>query len=109
MTSFPAKLLLLSFVLAGLFVMPVQAQSVPKDYRDWSVSCSNIKTCTAVSISGLNEMGISARPRGVRAETEMGWLWLELEAGPAAQRRQPAHRRPRRATLGKRKFYPHTR
>ena len=85
MTSFPAKLLLLSFVLAGLFVMPVQAQSVPKDYRDWSVSCSNIKTCTAVSISGLNEMGVSARPRGVRAETEMGWLWLELEAGPAAK------------------------
>ncbi len=65
--------------------MPVQAQSVPKDYRDWSVSCSNIKTCTAVSISGLNEMGVSARPRGVRAETEMGWLWLELEAGPAAK------------------------
>jgi hypothetical protein len=82
-----AKPLLLSFVLAGLFVMPVQAQSVPKDYRDWSVSCSNIKTCTAVSISGLNEMGVSARPRGVRAETEMGWLWLELEAGPAAKPR----------------------
>jgi len=85
MNTRTAKPLLLSFVLAGLFVMPVQAQSVPKDYRDWSVSCSNIKTCTAVSISGLNEMGVSARPRGVRAETEMGWLWLELEAGPAAK------------------------
>ncbi len=85
MNTRTAKPLLLSFVLAGLFVMPVQAQSVPKDYRDWSVSCSNIKTCTAVSISGLNEMGVSARPRGVRAETEMGWLWLELEAGPSAK------------------------
>ena len=85
MNTRTAKPLLLSFVLAGLFVMPVQAQSMPKDYRDWSVSCSNIKTCTAVSISGLNEMGVSTRPRGVRAETEMGWLWLELEAGPAAK------------------------
>jgi len=80
-----AKPLLLSFVLAALFVMPVQAQSVPKDYRDWSVSCSNIKTCTTVSISGLNEMGVSARPRGVPADTEMGWLWLEIEAGPTAK------------------------
>ena len=87
MNTRTAKPLLLSFVLAGLFVMPVQAQSVPKDYRYWSVSCSNIKTCTAVSISGLNEMGVSARPRGVRAETEMGWLWLQLEAGPAAKPR----------------------
>lgn len=85
MNTRTAKPLLLSFVLAGLFVMPVQAQSVPKDYRDWSVSCSNIKTCTTVSISGLNEMGVSARPRGVPADTEMGWLWLEIEAGPAAK------------------------
>lgn len=85
MNTLIAKPLRLSFVLAGLFVMPVQAQSVPKEYRDWSVSCSNIKTCTAVSISGLNEMGVSARPRGVPADTEMGWLWLEIDAGPIAK------------------------
>ncbi len=85
MNTLIAKPLLLSFVLASLFAMPVQAQSLLKEYRDWSVSCSNIKTCTAVSISGLNEMGVSARPRGVPADTEMGWLWLEIEAGPTAK------------------------
>jgi hypothetical protein len=85
MNTRTAKPLLLSFVMAGLFVLPVQAQSVPKDYRDWSVSCSNIKTCTAVSISGLNEMGVSSPLRGVPADTEMGWLWLEIEAGATAK------------------------
>ncbi|AMS29291.1 MAG TPA: hypothetical protein DIU09_13455 [Hyphomonadaceae bacterium] len=80
-----AKPLLLPLALAGLFITPAQAQSVPKDYRDWSVSCSNIKTCTAISISGLNEMGIGTRPRGVAVDTEMGWLWVELEAGPSAK------------------------
>ena len=80
-----AKPLLLPLALAGSFITPAQAQSVPKDYRDWSVSCSNIKTCTAISISGLNEMGVSTRPRGVAANTEMGWLWVELEAGPSAK------------------------
>jgi hypothetical protein len=85
MNLLAAKPLLLSFVLAGLFIMPVHAQSVPKDYRDWSVSCSNINTCTTVSISGLNEMGVSGRPRGIPANTEMGWLWLEIEAGATAK------------------------
>lgn len=85
MNTHPAKSLLLPFLLAGLFVMPAQAQSVSKDYRDWSVSCSNIKTCTAVSISGLNEMGVSSPLRGVPADSEMGWLWLEIEAGPTAK------------------------
>ena len=85
MNIHPAKPLLLSFLLTGLFVMPAQAQSVPKDYRDWSVSCSNIKTCTTVSISGLNEMGVSSTLRGVPADSEMGWLWFEIEAGPTAK------------------------
>ena len=67
-----AKPLLLPLALAGLFITPAQAQSLPKDYRDWSVNCSNIKTCTAISISGLNEMGIGTRPRGVAVDTEMG-------------------------------------
>ncbi|MFN8731907.1 MAG: DUF1176 domain-containing protein, partial [Hyphomonadaceae bacterium] len=58
---------------------------MPKDYRDWSVSCSNIKTCTAVSISGLNEMSVSSPLRGVPANIEMGWLLLEIAAGPTAK------------------------
>jgi hypothetical protein len=85
MNTHPAKPLLLSLLLAGPFVMPAQAQSVPKDYRDWSVSCSNIKTCTTVSISGLNEMGVSSPLRGVPADSEMGWLWFEIKAGPTAK------------------------
>ena len=85
MNTLTGKPFLLSFALAGLFIAPVQAQYVPKDYRDWSVNCSNIKTCTAVSISGLNEMGVSARPRGIPSDTEMGWLWLAIEAGPTAK------------------------
>jgi hypothetical protein len=85
MNLLPAKPLLLSVVLAGLLIMPVHAQTIPKDYRDWSVSCSNINTCTTVSISGLNEMGVSGRPRGIPANTEMGWLWLEIEAGATAR------------------------
>jgi hypothetical protein len=55
------------------------------DYRDWSVSCSNIKTCTTVSISGLNEMSVSTPLRGVPADVEMGWLLLEIAAGPTAK------------------------
>lgn len=85
MTTHPVKPLLLSFLLASLFVMPAQAQSMPKDYRDWSVSCSNIKTCTTVSISGLNEMSVSSPLRGVPANIEMGWLLLEIAAGPTAK------------------------
>lgn len=61
------------------------AQTEPKDYREWSVTCSNVKTCVAVSISGLNEMGVTARPRGIAGDTDMGWLWIELAAGPAAR------------------------
>ena len=85
MTTHPGKPLLLSFLLTSLFVMPAQAQSMPKDYRDWSVSCSNIKTCTTVSISGLNEMSVSSPLRGVPADVEMGWLLLEIAAGPTAK------------------------
>lgn len=62
-----------------------QAQTVVKDFHDWSMGCSNLKTCTAVSISGLNEMGVAARPRGISNDTEMGWLLLEVEAGPNAR------------------------
>lgn len=70
--------------MLGLFSMPANAQSPTKDYRDWSVTCSDLKTCTAVSISGLNEMGLSKPPRGVSDKTETGWLWIEIEAGPNA-------------------------
>lgn len=77
--------LLVSLALLSFFTVPANAQSPTKDYRDWSVTCSNLKTCTAVSISGLNEMDLSKPPRGVSDKTETGWLWVEIEAGPNAK------------------------
>ena len=77
--------LVLSLAVAGLLTAPATAQSPTKDYRDWSVSCSNIKTCTAISISGLNEMGLTSPPRGLSGDTESGWLWMEIAAGPNAK------------------------
>lgn len=85
MKPFRANPVYLSLLLAGLITFSAQAQTAPREYRDWSVSCSNVKACTAISISGLNEMGVGTRPRGVAADTEMGWLWIGIEAGAAAK------------------------
>jgi Protein of unknown function (DUF1176) len=61
-----------------------RAQSAPQTYRDWSVTCNNIKTCMAYSTSSQSEGGLAARPRGVGDGVSEGWMTIERPAGPNA-------------------------
>ena len=55
-----------------------------KTFRDWSVTCNNVKSCMAYSVSSNSEGGIVSRPRGLSEETPPGWMAIERDAGPAA-------------------------
>jgi hypothetical protein len=58
------------------------AQSTPLTYRDWSVTCDNVKTCMAYSTSANSEGGLAKRPIGLRDNVQEGWMTIERAAGP---------------------------
>jgi hypothetical protein len=55
-----------------------------KTFRDWSVTCNNVKTCVAYSVSSNSEGGLVTRPRGLSQDVTQGWMVIEREAGPTA-------------------------
>lgn len=76
-----AVLALLSLVLP---IGYAAAQSAPLTYRDWSVTCNNIKTCMAYSVSSRSEGGLVSRPRGLSDDVQAGWMTIERAAGPTS-------------------------
>jgi hypothetical protein len=55
-----------------------------KTFRDWSVTCNNVKSCVAYSVSLNSEGGIVTRPRGLSENVTQGWIVIERTAGPAS-------------------------
>jgi hypothetical protein len=71
--------------LAALTVFVPQyasAQTATQSYRDWSVTCDNIKTCVAFSLSSQSEGGRGVRATGLSPDISDGWLMIERAAGP---------------------------
>lgn len=79
MTTAP-KLIALTLALFAAS-QNAQAQSAPSTYRDWSVTCDNVKTCMAYSTSANSEGGLAKRPRGFNEDLPEGWMIIEREAG----------------------------
>jgi hypothetical protein len=71
-------------VIAGQATASGQSVTDVKTFRDWSVTCNNVKTCVAYSVSSNSEGGIVARPRGLSQDVMQGWMVIEREAGPTA-------------------------
>jgi Protein of unknown function (DUF1176) len=77
------KSVTLSLLLFGIS-QNVQAQSAPQAYRDWSVTCDNVRTCMAYSTSANSEGGLATRPRGLSEDVPEGWMTIERAAGPSS-------------------------
>lgn len=72
----------LAAISIACLAAPVLAQSAPMTYRDWSVTCNNIKTCMAYSASSTSEGVGRVRPRGMSDDVPEGWMTIERAAGP---------------------------
>jgi Protein of unknown function (DUF1176) len=81
---YPALVATVCFLMNG----PVQASggfvTDFKTFRDWSVTCNNVKSCAAYSVSTNSEGGLVARPRGLSDSVAQGWMVIERDAGPTA-------------------------
>lgn len=85
---------MIKVLIAAFFAAPIlvysggsEAQDTntnTKSFRDWSVTCNNIRSCAAFSVSPASEGGIVTRPLGVAASVDRGWIVIERDAGPTA-------------------------
>jgi hypothetical protein len=74
----------LAALLVTLLGASAEVQAAPLTYRDWSVTCNNIKTCMAYSVSSQSEGGLISRPRGLSEDVAQGWMTITRAAGPNA-------------------------
>jgi hypothetical protein len=80
--TFASTLAALSIASSGVSGS-VHAQTAPQTYRDWSVTCNNVKTCMAYSTSANSEGGLARRPVGLSDDLPEGWITIERAAGPS--------------------------
>jgi Protein of unknown function (DUF1176) len=78
------KFILALFTVAFASYSHATAQTATQSYRDWSVTCDNIKTCVAFSLSSQSEGGQGARATGLSPDVPEGWLLIERAAGPGS-------------------------
>jgi Protein of unknown function (DUF1176) len=78
------KFFLAPIIVAFAAYSAAAAQTPTQSYRDWSVTCDNIKTCVAFSLSSQSEGGRGVRATGLSPDISEGWLMIERAAGPGS-------------------------
>jgi Protein of unknown function (DUF1176) len=74
-------IIVLSSLLASVSHAQFNPQVSTQTYRDWSVTCNNVKRCMAYSTSTKSEGGLALRPRGASPDLSEGWMIIERAAG----------------------------